>query len=602
MIVLVMPMTKTGFLRSGQPGSPVCAAGTDMGVSRRARARHRRCWDLPQSLTPTAISSLILLLLLLPLAACPTTGNPVYCADNDDCQLPLVCNVDGTIPGGLQNACVMPPMTPDAPMGGDCTEATQATDCTEPTLPICNAADLTCRGCISGDECAELNAATPVCNMMTGACAASGCTSNMSCVPEMPVCDMSGAAGVCVGCTPGSAGDSICATDHPDTPVCNDAGACVACVSDNECDGASTAPVCNTETNTCRGCERDGECASGICLGSGACEDPANIVYVRGDGEDDGSCTIDEPCKTITYALGYVVNDRQTIFVLGTDPIVDNVVVNKTVAIVGDGGEIAADISAGDNIPVLRIEGTVEVTLRNLSISGGRGGGGGHGIFCLGGLGDPTLAINNVIINNNAALGIDANECRLTIDRSSILDNRAGGIDISDSAFAITNSVISFNGDDLNSDVGGLKIDNGNADPQILAFNTIARNGAVSGATGVNCTAMPPVNITSNIVHLGQGAAPSLAGNCAFQYSNIRDKDTLGAIAEDGTNVDEAPTFVDLGARNFHLPANDTTCKERGQPITDLVSAIPALARDLDGDDRPQGSLPDIGADEIVGN
>ncbi len=465
------------------------------------------------------------------------------CQSDDDCTGTLTCDIDGSL-SGMPGMCIAVVSPPDASVGGDC--------------------------------------------------------SNTACPREMPVCEMSEAAVVCVACTPGIAGDRLCATGHPDTPVCSSAGACVECVSNSECNAASATPLCNTESNTCRGCELDSECASGICLSSGACEAPANIVYVRSDGEDDGNCTIDEPCQTVSYALDHATGIRQTIRILSTDIIVDHITINdKDITIVGDGARISADF-AKLNVPVLTIQNNSIVNLRGLAI-GNALGSTGHGIFCDGNLRPATLNATNVAITDNAAFGIDASECQLSIDRSSIIDNDAGGIDIRDGAFIIINSVISFNGDDLTSAVGGLRITNTEpVEPQILAFNTIARNRALSGATGVNCTTNTAANITSNIVQLGQGPAPSLAGNCAFQYSNIRDKDTLGAIAEDGTNVDEAPTFVNLGARDFHLPANDTTCKERGQPITDLVTAIPALASDIDGDDRPQGSLPDIGADEIL--
>lgn len=131
---------------------------------------------------------------------------------------------------------------------GGCT-ANDAADCTSPTAPICNLAvnPSVCRGCMSDTECmTELSRPYCVGNQRCAICSPTNDT-GCGATSGTPDCRLN-ANGVyqCQACTSTSCGTGLRCDST--------SGKCVQCRNDNDCDGNSATPYCDTAMGVCRGC------------------------------------------------------------------------------------------------------------------------------------------------------------------------------------------------------------------------------------------------------------------------------------------------------------------------------------------------------------
>jgi hypothetical protein len=129
----------------------------------------------------------------------------------------------------------------------------------DPTLPLCGA-QRPCRPCGASDNGQACNGGTPVCqttpsNPQFGQCVA--CTANAACTnPMKPICDTT--TNTCRGCSM----NSDCAAPAPkcDTQT----GQCVACLANADCTSPAT-PTCDPTSKTCVGCASKSDCPNGTC-------------------------------------------------------------------------------------------------------------------------------------------------------------------------------------------------------------------------------------------------------------------------------------------------------------------------------------------------
>ncbi len=128
--------------------------------------------------------------------------------------------------------------------------------CTKPNPAVCCLDQAECsevgldeiRTCSAGLACVEHQCEVPSC-------------STTGCMASAPVCNITTDA--CDPCT-----ESGQCARFGDAPVCDTtSGGCVGCVEPADCSGPT--PVC--DSNACRACRTDTECASGACGDDGAC-------------------------------------------------------------------------------------------------------------------------------------------------------------------------------------------------------------------------------------------------------------------------------------------------------------------------------------------
>lgn len=356
------------------------------------------------------------------------------------------------------------------------------------------------------------------------------CTANEQCASPTPVCDLAGT------------------------------GTCVQCVAPDELSAcAGKTPACGDD-HLCRACKAHEECSSGACLPDGSCGTDANVAYVDPNGTDNTSCTSDAPCTKVTKALA---TGRAYVKLHGTtDEQVS--INNQNVTLLADPGAKLTSTSPG---VILRVDGTSQVAIYDLSVSDGLGAT-GFGISM------PT-----------------GNTAKLTLRRVKVSGNAAGGISISGGEFDIMNSIVATNGSG-SSTLGGIKIDGiSTAGVHRIEFTTISANiGPATVNTGITCgTVLTPVTFSSNIVYANvvSGGGKQIGGsaNCSATYSDV------GPDALTGTgNINVDPMFVNAAQGNFHIGASS--------PVKDVADPAATLESDIDAEMRPAGSGRDMGADE----
>jgi hypothetical protein len=487
------------------------------------------------------------------------------------------------------------------PSGADCDSSAE---CTLENEPICDlvAADPSCRGCETDDECKAKDSGTPICRA-NGVCVdemAPECVNSDGCndKPETPICDTS--MGMCVRCNDVNDPDACSDVGGGNVLYCattgDNAGSCVQCLDDTHCN--ADKPVCDPATNTCVGCTEHSQCAehSGACGGEGACASEDDVIYVVKDATDTTTCSRATPCGNLNAALNLVTATRKFIVINDEVPQIyaEHLALTPptgNVTIIGNG----ASILGTNNEAVIDLSGGADATLVGLTVDNANTGNLAEGIHCLG----SKVSIETSIVLGAAGIGVSVNGCSLTIERSKITANDGGGIDVRDSSFSIVNSFITGNGRDTGtttSNFGGVRIINADEyAPQFFAFNTVAENraGAGAAASGVQCSvnSISMVTATSSIIRKGYGGRPTLAGDCVWRNSNVEDGESVSALAPTGMgNSYMDCSLADDGTGVFRIDAG-TPCDNAGQPDTGVLV-------DYEGKDR-SATAPDMGADEL---
>jgi hypothetical protein len=374
------------------------------------------------------------------------------------------------------------------------------------------------------------------------------------------------------------------------------------CAAASDCDDGQ---VCDPGERVCRLCAEHDECGSLVCdRGAGLCIDEARIVYVDGEsGEDRPGCgERDLPCGTLTEPGAGLerLGDGRDVIKLAPGTYVEAIdALDVTLRLVGP-----AELVLSQSRPVVAVSGGAEVILDEVTLALARGVG-AHGVSCQG----STLHLERVIVRDNEAAGILAVDCDVSIAGSSIEDNvgigldvsssslnmarsriagnRLGGVSVLDSAFTIENNFILANGEDSGT-LGGLRIDVSSASVvRRLHFNTIASNRASVAA--VVCNASEAI-AESNIVFSNLGAPLEIDGDCRWRSSDV--EGGVPAPLSEGNNIDADPRFLDPAQGDYHL-APESPCR-------DAAVEVSGVTIDIDGDSRPQGPAPDMGADEII--
>ena len=409
-------------------------------------------------------------------------------------------------------------------------------------------------------------------NATTGA----PCSSNQRC-PDDQICDLQQAPPICVG----SLGDG--GVEPPDaTPI--------TCVDSTGCPAA--APVC--DNSVCRGCLADVECSSDVCHElAGTCVAEAATIYVAINGATTGSCPRTQPCASIEHALDQVSAFRTTIK-LGDGSYPEDVKLDGSglpillsgtdalpagATLTGNLGQVVDLVSSSNGVlegVTITSGSTAVVTRGNLTLYRVEVAGAKLGIDMRQGF----LRVLESRIAGSADQGISAQGGSFELERSFVVGNAGGGIEVGTATATIVNTVLTDNGSTTSS-FGGIKFATIGA--YAFEFNTVSRNVATSAAAaGVQCTQL--VSIESSIVATN-GPGPQISPTCTARFSLF-----FPSGPSQGTNIIGAPLF-DNAINGHHIQASS--------PARDAADPAATERIDIDGDSRPGGARRDIGADEI---
>jgi hypothetical protein len=483
---------------------------------------------------------------------CEGTENCV-CDDDSDCAPGLVC---------ASRLCT--------PEGGGSTSSTSVVDSTSTGTTI----DAGSTSESSGDSTGPSETMGPVCRVDQGVL-------NGDCMEaDRPYCN---ADGECVGCVELGGCDSL----GDVSPVCNaGTGLCVQCTAEDlgACGGAT--PVCNT-MNTCVACSDHAECSGGACnFATGACFE--KILHVDRSANcmtGDGSSVA--PFCEIQDAVAAAGDGEPAVVKVKGSPMAFSkqiqISAGRSIAIVRDGSGTVT-LTVPDLDPVVVNDGA-SVFLHNLRVTGGSLS---KGLLCL----NASVWLDRVQIDKREGHAVDASGCALTIRRSKIYDNNAGGVKASAGTTIIENSYIVQNGNSF-AEVAGISLSN-SADLDIV-FSTIADNDAKSGkGDSLDCASAGEVSLRNTIL-FGTTAATSV--NCPTVL--VKDS-VVDAASLMGSGVVHEP---DLDPAWFIAPASGNFAIKTETPFKDVAvwrAADPRI--DYDGDPRPSddGATDYTGADRPI--
>ncbi len=348
--------------------------------------------------------------------------------------------------------------------------------------------------------------------------------------------------------------------------VCDPLRGCVECTPalPGACTG--TTPVCGTD-DTCHPCAAHAECASNACLVDGACAAMSEVAYVAANGIGL-SCTRILPCNSLTTALG---TTKPVIKVEGVLMTNAAVLISRDVTIVAEPGAGLVRSEAG---PALSI-GAPQVAIADLIVQAN-----GDAISTT----SSNLSLDRITAVTSTGLGVTTSKGSLVMRHCIVAGNQGGGVSTSDTVVDISNSVIAGNGT-ATSNVGGLAVQGAGPGSRIV-FDTIANNTSLA-TTGVSCSA--GFSASNNIV-----AGNALDPLCTFDHSLFDNTTTpfppgIGNIS--GNPQFQTTSLDTISDPTFYRLMDGSDAIDKGIAIIDITD-------DIDGDVRPAGAAPDIGADE----
>jgi hypothetical protein len=429
-----------------------------------------------------------------------TKLNPGRCDHNSDCQQ------DGATCNAL-NLCVPPAGATGGSGGiggaggaagakgtGGMPFACATANC-KGAMPICDVDAGSCRACNAekATACGSLDAGTPVCvpgdaGSNAGMCVGCLASSDCSALSSKPICNLSTQA--CQAC----ADSNACATNYANKPVCVTTatatlmkGTCVGCLTNSDCSGTQSKPICNQSSNSCVPCAADSDCSGmgiGICIKDGHCATASETIYVKNDttvcndapmfAANAGTST--QPFCGMPPVQTYLSPTRDLVIVSGTVSAPtwsynDNVT-GGLLSIVGQAtAQIASSTSPG------------------FSLQGG------------------SVYIRAVRFSPSASIGIKSTGGSLTLDGVTVDSCMGGGIFLSGTTFDIENTTVMNNGPGAQGTSGGMNVTTIGAGSK-LNLVTIQNNNQI----GITCDG--PIAATG--VYVMSNTGGDIAKLCGF--------------------------------------------------------------------------------------
>jgi hypothetical protein len=381
-------------------------------------------------------------------------------------------------------------------------------------------------------------------------------------------------------------------------------GECVQCAPNQTAACQGTTPVCNASF-TCEACRVSADCASGVCLASGACVAETDIAYVDSQSIGGTDCTQLAPCKTIQSGLAAMTAGAPRPYLKLRGTLDEAVVINRNVTLLAEPG---TQLTRGTDGPIVSVTGTSvveindllitesnrdgdpgiitsdmsELTLKRVTISRNEG----NGISCAG----KSLVVSDSTISENELVGISCTAGKVIVSSSTVTKNNGGGIALGATSFDITNNFIVRNGagGPGGSIVGGVSIPaTAVSVGSRFEFNTVVDNqtrdsGFLPGGVLCDVSLAAPNNIIARNLVNGDPTRSSsnTFGLCTYPTSSI---------SQDVTTLNFAS--ADSDPRDYHIKTGSIAI---GQATTASTVTV-----DADGEARPQGAGNDQGADEL---
>lgn len=420
------------------------------------------------------------------------------------------------------------------------------------------------------------------------------CTDSSACSDTTPICNTE--EGICQACST----NEECTTRNPATPFCAEDGRCGACSVDADCTDPA-APTCDAETLICRGCKAHSECASAVCdIAASACVDPVQIVYAASDGSFGAGCgTQDAPCASLDDAIAQVTFERPYLRMTGTFSSRMTLSANRY-RIIGEGATLDLTPVDFDETAGITINMEAQVLIDGLRVTNLSVGG---GISCE----SAQLTLRRVTVDSNEGTGVTANLCpliieesritgnsrrgveaydsgggNLVIERSLIADNYAGGIFSDVSPLLIRNNLILRNSN-LGEYFGAIRL-NTSGPNSFVTYNTIVGNRVNENYIGI--IACGSAVLSSNIIWGNE--YPGDVDQTIMGCENVRNNLSDSMLEGKPQNYLGDPAFVSVADDDYRLMP-DSPAIDLGDP--DLANLL-----DYEGNRRPQGQSPDIGA------
>ena len=355
---------------------------------------------------------------------------------------------------------------------------------------------------------------------------ASECTADEDCGTDSPIC----VAGTCQACDALPDPDAGCSALDPSAPICSD-GACVQCLADRTEACAGTTPIC--ADTQCTACGSHDQCDVACELDTGACIETLIVVGPEGGFTEIGPAleSIPEGESAAILVSPATQCYLETLEVTGA----------RKVALLGS-----------DGVPCLTsFADTPAITVAD----------------------DATLYLQDFAIEGAWGLGVAVRGAALFADRSRIVNNQGGAVQLSQLAsFRASNSV--FGGDRNN--VPAIDVD---ASDAYIVYSTLAAGFGASQA--LRCRGDGTHSVRNSIV-----VAESAGGEVDCPNAEIRDSALESAYGTGNVAVgpvDTAAWFTNFAAGDLHLDLDATEPMfagvarwQTGDPITDI-----------DGDPRP---------------
>ena len=309
--------------------------------------------------------------------------------------------------------------------------------------------------------------------------------------------------------------------------------------------------------------------------GQGDCVDPDHVTWVPQGGKIQ-----DVVSGLVTPVLAVVAGS----YTHRVD------LTGKTVKLIGaPTPQMPVTVDPSATGPVFTVGAGSDVALQGLDIRGATGSNGvGVGVNCSGSPGKTSrLTLVESAVTGNAGVGISALKCDVILRRNKIQDNSGGGAELLGGQITVVNNLVTGNGNNTSSLVGGFHLSPQRASGNVFVHNTVAYNSTANaaGGGGLNCASV--FNVFNNIIFFN-GLSPLLS--CVAHGSAV-EKSAAG-----NGNIDQDPRFADKATGDFSLEPT-SPCVDAGDdsilgPAIDLPGSPRRVAR------RGRAVLPDMGCYE----